>query len=80
LIPWLFGWSQNFLGILLIMHMTQINPMLRDIRTQLCGARFEAEVNESVDLMLDWIRDLKSCDAIALWCYRILVPIYNLEP
>ncbi|KAN0122596.1 hypothetical protein V8E51_000922 [Hyaloscypha variabilis] len=80
LIPWLFGWSQNFLGILLIMHMTQINPMLRDIRTQLCGARFEAEVNESVDLMLDWIRDLKSSDAIALWCYRILQPIYNLEP
>ena len=80
LIPWLFGWSQNFLGILLIIHMTQINPMLRDIRTQLCGPRFEAEVNESVDLMLDWIRDLKSSDAIARWCYRILQPIYNLEP
>lgn len=60
--------------------MTQINPMLRDIRTQLCGSRFEAEVNESVDLMLDWIRDLKGSDAIALWCYRILQPIYNLEP
>jgi hypothetical protein len=60
--------------------MTQINPMLRDIRTQLCGARFEAEVNESVDLMLDWIRDLKSSDAIAKWCYRILQPMYNLEP
>jgi hypothetical protein len=54
--------------------------MLRDIRTQLCGPRFEAEVNESVDLMLDWIRDLKSSDAIARWCYRILQPIYNLEP
>ncbi|KAH8754273.1 hypothetical protein BGZ57DRAFT_945050 [Hyaloscypha finlandica] len=71
---------RHFLGILLIMHMTQINPMLRDIRTQLCGARFEAEVNESVDLMLDWIQDLKSSDAIAKWCYRILQPMYNLEP
>ncbi|KAH8676761.1 hypothetical protein BGZ60DRAFT_468641 [Tricladium varicosporioides] len=78
LVPYLFCWSQNFLGILLILHITRYNPMLRDIRTQLCGARFEAEVEESIELMLDWIRDLKSSDRIAMWCWKILQGIYNL--
>lgn len=58
--------------------MTRYNPMLRDIRTQLCGARFEAEVDESVELMLDWIRDLKGSDRIAMWCWKILQGTYNL--
>jgi hypothetical protein len=44
------------MSILIIFHMTQHNPMLRDIRAQLCGARFEAEVDQTIDLMLDWIR------------------------
>jgi len=54
--------------------------MLRDIRAQLCGARFEAEVGETVEMMLDWIRDLKSIDPIAKWCWEILQGIYQLEP
>lgn len=53
--------------------------MLRDIRTQLCGPRFENEIDQSVALMLDWIRDLKSSDPIALWCWTILQGIYDLE-
>jgi hypothetical protein len=80
LVPYLFCWSQNFLGILLIIHLTQHNSMLRDIRAQFCGARFEAEINESVELMIDWIRDLRDCDPIAMWCFKILQPIYHLEP
>lgn len=44
------------MSILVIFFMTQHNPMLRDIRSQLCGARFEAEVDQSIELMLDWIR------------------------
>jgi hypothetical protein len=53
--------------------------MLRDIRAQLCGPRFEAEFDESVDLMLDWIRDLKNTDAIAMWSWKILQGIYNID-
>ncbi|KAI9053432.1 hypothetical protein LZ554_002390 [Drepanopeziza brunnea f. sp. 'monogermtubi'] len=79
LIPYLFCWSQTFLSILLIFYLTQHNPMLRDIRTQLCGPRFEAEFDISVAIMQEWIRDLKAVDPLALWCYKILQPIYNLE-
>jgi len=80
LVPWLFCWSQTFLSILLIFHLTQHNPLLRNIRAQLCGPRFEAEFDISVSLMQDWIRDLKSVDPLAQWCYNILQPIYNLDP
>jgi hypothetical protein len=59
--------------------MTRHNPMLRDIRAQLCGARFETEVDESAEMMLDWIRDLKSTDSVAMWCWKILQPIYHME-
>ncbi|CZS94569.1 related to acetate regulatory DNA binding protein FacB [Rhynchosporium agropyri] len=80
LIPYLFCWSQTFVSILLIFHLTQHNPMLRDIRAQLCGPRFEEDFEVSVALMQDWIRDLKAVDPLALWCYKILQPIYNLDP
>ncbi|KAK2626520.1 hypothetical protein QTJ16_003695 [Diplocarpon rosae] len=79
LIPYMFCWSQTFLSILLIFHLTHHNPMLRDIRAQLCGPRFEAEFDISVAIMQDWIRDLKAVDPLALWCYKILQPIYNLD-
>jgi len=79
LIPYLFCWSQNFLGILIIIHMTRHNAMLRDIRAQLAGQEFENEINQTVEMMLDWIRDLKSSDPIALWCWNILQGIYQLE-
>lgn len=79
LIPYLFCWSQNFLGILLILYLTQHNPMLRDIRSQLCGPQFERDVEQSVDLMLDWIRDLKSSDPIAQWCWNILKGVYHMD-
>ncbi|KAH7305371.1 hypothetical protein BKA65DRAFT_543962 [Rhexocercosporidium sp. MPI-PUGE-AT-0058] len=80
LIPYLFCWSQTFLSILLIFHLTQHNPVLRDIRAELCGPRFETDFDISVALMQDWIRDLKAVDPLALWCYKILQPLYNLEP
>ena len=60
--------------------MTQHNDMLRTIRAQLCGPRFEAEIGETVDTMIDWIRDLKNSDSISLWCWKILQGIYRLEP
>lgn len=58
------------MSILIIIYMTQHNPMLRDIRSQLCGARFEAEVDESIDLMLDWIRFVSPAPFVGC-CYRV---------
>jgi hypothetical protein len=54
--------------------------MLRDIRDHLCGPGFQAEFEQSVELMLDWIRDLKTIDPIAMWCWKILQGIYHLGP
>ena len=79
LVPFLFCWSQRFLGILLIFHLTRHNPILRDIRAQLCGPKFEVEADQTVQLMLDWIRDLKSSDPIAMWCWKILQGIYHSD-
>ena len=67
------------MSVLIIIHMTQQNPMLRDIRAQLCGPRFEAEIDKTVDMMIDWIGDLRGYDPIALWCYNVIQPLYNLE-
>ncbi|KIM92758.1 hypothetical protein OIDMADRAFT_173784 [Oidiodendron maius Zn] len=79
LVPYLFCWSQNLLGILLLIHMTRHNSMLSYIRAQLCGPRFEAEIDETVELMLEWVGDLQTTDPIALWCLQILQGVYHLE-
>jgi hypothetical protein len=53
--------------------------MLSKIRAQLCGPRFEAEIDQTVEMMLDWVRDLQTTDSIALWCWKILQGVYHLE-
>jgi hypothetical protein len=78
LVPYLFCWSQNFLGILIILHLTRVVPSLRQVRQQL-GGRFEADLADSIGLMLDWIRDLKGSDPIAAWCYQVLDGIYDMN-
>jgi hypothetical protein len=59
--------------------MMRHNPMLSSIRAQLCGPRFEAEIDLTVELMIDWIRDLKATDSIAMWCWKILQGVYHLD-
>ncbi|KAF7906480.1 hypothetical protein EAF00_000759 [Botryotinia globosa] len=77
LIPYLFTWSQIFLSILIIVHLSKGNIMLKDICDNLCGERYHSEIDETVRLMLDWIRDLKDAeDPIALWCWNMLRGIY----
>ncbi|KAF7905491.1 uncharacterized protein EAF01_006012 [Botrytis porri] len=77
LIPYLFTWSQIFLSILLIVHLSKGNLMLKDICDNMCGERYHAEIDDTVSLMLDWIRDLKDVgDPIALWCWNMLEGIY----
>ncbi|THV56024.1 hypothetical protein BGAL_0001g00860 [Botrytis galanthina] len=77
LIPYLFTWSQIFLSILIIVHLSKGNIMLKDICDNLCGERYHSEIDETVRLMLDWIRDLKDAeDPIALWCWDMLRGIY----
>ncbi|KAI5865048.1 hypothetical protein GGS23DRAFT_603720 [Durotheca rogersii] len=77
LVPCLFFWSQNLLGILLILHLTRQVPILVRIRTMM-GSKFEQDANETAILYTDWIRDLKDADPTALWCWEILKGIYSL--
>ncbi|TLD28715.1 hypothetical protein PspLS_03997 [Pyricularia sp. CBS 133598] len=79
LIPCHFFWTQNMLGILILLHLSQSTPMLLRIRSTLCGESFELEASETVGLYLDWLRDLKSVDAAAAWAWAIVRAIYNLE-
>lgn len=73
LVPHLFAWTQNFMGILLILRMTTENECLR----QICESHVsQDEVQKSVTLMLEWMRDVKQLDGIAEWSWRILEPLY----
>ncbi|KAI1499637.1 hypothetical protein F5X99DRAFT_389018 [Biscogniauxia marginata] len=78
LVPCLFFWSQNVLGILIILHLTQQVPILIRIRTTMMGSRFDQDANETVMLCINWIRDLKDIDPTAMRCWMILKGIYPL--
>lgn len=43
------------------------------------GPDFTRDQQVSVELMIDWIRDLKGCDPIARWCYEVLENLYDME-
>lgn len=59
--------------------MTRNTPILRQIRTQLCGPAFEKDAEESTEMMIDWIRDLKESDPIAMWCWGVVVGLFGGE-
>jgi hypothetical protein len=59
--------------------MTQHNPMLRVIRAEFCGPIFEAGMDQTVEVMIDWIRELKGYDSIAMWCWNILQGMYRFS-
>lgn len=79
LIPYLFCWSQNFLGILLLLHMTRNSPILRQIKERLLGESWERAADETVECLIDWIRDLRVGDAVAGWCWGIVKGVYGVE-
>jgi hypothetical protein len=77
-IPQLFCWTHAFFSILLILHLSQHVPSLRKVRETL-GETFEADAADSIELMLDWIRDLKRSDPLADFCYHVLEGFYSME-
>jgi hypothetical protein len=79
LIPCLFFWSQNLLSILLVLHLSQQVPILRQIRDNLLDDRFEMDAKETTRLCIDWLRDLKGVDATALWCWTVLEGFHPLD-
>ena len=74
LVPYLFAWTQNFLVTLLILRLIPTNARLRDITEKYIDP---SEVEQTVYLLLDWLRDTRLVDAIANWGWGILEQIYS---
>ncbi|KAL9068245.1 MAG: hypothetical protein Q9157_006563 [Trypethelium eluteriae] len=74
LIPFLFAWTQNIIGILLILRMSLEDNMLGRISRKRIP---QVAVEETVKLMLDWIQDVKQEDGAAEWCWQIVQPLYK---
>ncbi|KAK1808457.1 hypothetical protein LTR12_017185 [Friedmanniomyces endolithicus] len=79
LAPHMFAWTQSFMGILLILRMTTANDCLSRIvdEAHVVGRQ---EIEGTMDIMLDWMRDVKQVDGIAEWSWGILEPLYGLQP
>ncbi|KAF2715929.1 hypothetical protein K431DRAFT_316899 [Polychaeton citri CBS 116435] len=73
LVPHLFAWTQNFIGILLILRMTSENECLRAICEEQVNLE---EIQRTISLMMEWIRDVRQVDGIADWGWRVLEPLY----
>jgi hypothetical protein len=62
------------LGILLIFHLTTRHPLLRDIR----GKYFtNNEIEDTTQLMVDWMQDMREIDGVAQWGWDILSQLPN---
>ncbi|KAK3082434.1 hypothetical protein LTR53_020377, partial [Teratosphaeriaceae sp. CCFEE 6253] len=67
------------MGILLILKMCYVNDCLRQVveETNVVGWK---EIEQTAELMLDWMRDVKQVDGIAEWSWGILEALYNVPP
>ncbi|EKG18335.1 hypothetical protein MPH_04417 [Macrophomina phaseolina MS6] len=74
LVPYLFAWTQNFIGILLILRVTTISNILADV----CRSTIDqTELMLTVQYLLEWIADVRPIDGIATWSWKILVPLFR---
>lgn len=74
LIPYPFAWTQNFLGMLLILRMTTISSVLAEVCRQEID---QTELMLTVQYMLEWIADWREIDAIASWSWTIVEPLFR---
>ncbi|KAK1758272.1 hypothetical protein QBC47DRAFT_294622 [Echria macrotheca] len=79
LIPCLFFFNQNIFGILILLRLSTTVPLLRRIRSTLCGERFEIDASETVGLYLDWLRDLQAVDGAVRWQWEVAKALYGLD-
>lgn len=79
LVPMAFFWSQNLLGVLVLLHLSQQHPMLLRIRSSLCGQDFEMDATATANVYLDWLRDMKKIDSTASWAWTLVRMIYHLD-
>lgn len=74
LLPHLFTWTQNFIALLTILWIQRHNAYLRE----LCQEKMDPEfVEQVIEEMLHWIRDVKQIDGIAGWSWHFLHPMFE---
>ncbi|KAK3355790.1 hypothetical protein B0H65DRAFT_58038 [Neurospora tetraspora] len=82
LVPCPFFFTQNFFGILVLLHLVLSDkvPILTKIKDTLCGGeRFEMEAKETVELYVNWIRDLSDVEPSAGWDWDVVSAMFGLE-
>jgi len=73
LVPYLFAWTQNFFGILLVMRMATKRGSLLDIANQYVDM---AELQDTIFVMLHWLRDMRQVDGNAEWSWNLLKQLW----
>lgn len=79
LVPCILFWTQNLLGVLLVLWMSERVEVMRRVRQSgLCGERFEEEAGETVRGAVAWLRDLSAVDGKAEEVWEVVKVIYGL--
>ena len=73
LVPYMWTWSQQFMAILLILNLCTTNECLRRVVGD--GLVRPQEIEQTVQLVLDWLRDAKQIDGIAERSWAIVEPL-----
>ncbi|KEY70077.1 hypothetical protein S7711_07862 [Stachybotrys chartarum IBT 7711] len=79
LVPMSFFWSQNMFGVLVLLHVSRTHPVLARVRSSYCGPQFEFEASETINLYIEWLRDLRNIDPTTTWCWDVVRVLYGLE-
>jgi hypothetical protein len=79
LMPLAVFWTQNLFGVLVLLHLSQQHPLLARIRASFCGHNFDFEANETLDLYIDWLRDMRKTDSVAERCWAIVKKLFVIE-
>ncbi|OHE91801.1 hypothetical protein CORC01_12875 [Colletotrichum orchidophilum] len=76
MIPCLYFWSQNILGVLIFLHLSVTHDTLFHIRQSRCDPGFEAAANMTIQHGICWLRGLKDEDSSTRWCWTIVQSLY----
>lgn len=73
LVPHLYSWTQNYLGMLLIFDAIRRSESLQRI----CKDRVSDErIQDTAALMLDCLNDARQVDGIAEWGWKVVEPLF----
>ncbi|KAF9870048.1 hypothetical protein CkaCkLH20_12528 [Colletotrichum karsti] len=82
MIPSLYLWTHNILGVLVILYLSETNPRLMRVRDEMTPSNkpnvFAPRAQETVRLCIEWIRSLQTTDKSAEWCWLVVKRLYRI--